>query len=390
MDKTTYFSSAQPALPLRKFAAYVLDFLVAIIVMLGIFGVEEWISNSTPGVKEIQSQINLLYDDMKEISLSSKLAQKDENNALRGQDDIVTRYLYGSTYQSLIRNGDESLSLSIYEKYEKIDATNDSNYYYYVTFKVEHIDEFNAQVKDKAGLDYYRSTLTNLASKEYFVSVDESQYPYLTYDTAKALNEYFINSSYQKGYTIYQVLKSSYLEMLKAGIKEIQMFYAPLVDLQNQMTDKSNSIYSIKTIELIIAYLLALAIVFVLLPILLKDGRTISFKIMTMGVVNNHNEALSWYNYLIKFVMNSIEFLPMIAITALVFFGASAIDLVGRNLIGDISFLTIALITSLISLVDFLLSFVMRETKQTITEFFAMEIVKDGKVFTTIKEKVLK
>lgn len=389
MDKITYFSNAQPAKPLRKLAAYVLDFIIAFIVMIGLFAIEEGISNATSEVKQTQTQINEVYQEMKRLSVSSKLAVEDEQNRLIGQDEIVTNYLYGATYATLKQNDDDTISESLYSKYTPIDNQTDNAYFYYVSFKGEHLEDFNKESQAKAGVTYYRETLNRLTMEEYYVSVTESEYPSLTLKTAKALNEYFINNSYQVGYQIYQTIKAGYLQMLKDGIKDIQLYYGPFVALQDRHLELSNKLYNVKTIELIIAYILAIAIVYLLLPILLKEGRTLAFKIMFMGVVNNKEEKLTWYNYLIKYVMNLIELLPMIALNALVFFGASAVELVGRNLFGDVSFLSIAMVMSLVSLVDFLLSFVMLKSKQTITELFAMEIVKDGKAFNTIQEKEL-
>jgi len=88
-------------------------------------------------------------------------------------------------------------------------------------------------------------------------------------------------------------------------------------------------------------------------------------------------------------VMNALESLSLIAITGLVFFGVSALELVGRNLFGSVSFLSIAIFSFFVMFVDFMISFAMRNTSQTLTELASMEIVKDGKMFNTVKKKDL-
>lgn len=389
MDKTTYFSKAEPAKPTRKLAAYFLDFLIALIMMIGLFGIEELIFNNTPAAASDRQAINEVYQEMRDLTLSSKMAQADSNGRLLGQNDIVLNYVYGATYESLKRNNDPTISESLYEGYKRVDSSNDNCFYYYVNFKTENKEGYTASSQESSGLSFYRQSLALLSQEDYFVPVEESEYPYLTLDIAKTINEYFINDSYSIGYNAFRRLSQAYASLLKDGVKDIQSNYEPFLALQRRYDEKSAQIYNGKTIELIVAYLVALAIYYVLLPVLLKDGKTLSFKMMSMGVVNHRNERLSWYNYLIKFVMNALESLSLIAITGLVFFGVSALELVGRNLFGSVSFLSIAIFSFFVMFVDFMISFAMRNTSQTLTELASMEIVKDGKMFNTVKKKDL-
>jgi hypothetical protein len=115
MDKTTYFSKAEPAKPTRKLAAYFLDFLIALIMMIGLFGIEELIFNNTPAAASDRQAINEVYQEMRDLTLSSKMAQADSNGRLLGQNDIVLNYVYGATYESLKRNNDPTISESLYE-----------------------------------------------------------------------------------------------------------------------------------------------------------------------------------------------------------------------------------------------------------------------------------
>ncbi|MCR4697769.1 MAG: RDD family protein [Bacilli bacterium] len=389
MDKTTYFSKAEPAKPTRKLAAYFLDFLIALIMMIGLFGIEELIFNNTPAAASDRQAINEVYQEMRDLTLSSKMAQADSNGRLLGQNDIVLNYVYGATYESLKRNNDPTISESLYEGYKRVDSSNDNCFYYYVNFKTENKEGYTASSQESSGLSFYRQSLALLSQEDYFVPVEESEYPYLTLDIAKTINEYFINDSYSIGYNAFRRLSQAYASLLKDGVKDIQSNYEPFLALQRRYDEKSAQIYNGKTIELVVAYLVALAIYYVLLPVLLKDGKTLSFKMMSMGVVNHRNERLSWYNYLIKFVMNALESLSLIAITGLVFFGVSALELVGRNLFGSVSFLSIAIFSFFVMFVDFMISFAMRNTSQTLTELASMEIVKDGKMFNTVKKKDL-
>jgi hypothetical protein len=389
MDKTTYFSKAEPAKPTRKLAAYFLDFLIALIMMIGLFGIEELIFNNTPAAASDRQAINEVYQEMRDLTLSSKMAQADSNGRLLGQNDIVLNYVYGATYESLKRNNDPTISESLYEGYKRVDSSNDNCFYYYVNFKTENKEGYTASSQESSGLSFYRQSLALLSQEDYFVPVEESEYPYLTLDIAKTINEYFINDSYSIGYNAFRRLSQAYASLLKDGVKDIQSNYEPFLALQRRYDEKSAQIYNGKTIELGVAYLVALAIYYVLLPVLLKDGKTLSFKMMSMGVVNHRNERLSWYNYLIKFVMNALESLSLIAITGLVFFGVSALELVGRNLFGSVSFLSIAIFSFFVMFVDFMISFAMRNTSQTLTELASMEIVKDGKMFNTVKKKDL-
>lgn len=384
MDKSTYFSTALPCNPLKKLGCYVLDFFIALILCIAFFSISEAIGNNTGSMRSLQSDIQEIYGEMTDIASASKLASTNEEGYFLSQSDISKNYVYGITYSTLKKNDEQSLSDSIYTGYVEMDKDNDYCYYYNVIFKREHKDDFT-------GFDLisenYIETLSSYTSALYYET--SGDYPYLNLDTAKKIDEYFRNEKYSVGKDIYSNIYDGYLRILNESINELENKYSPYISLKNQYTDLTIAIYRIKYIELFISYVIAILICYLILPLILKDGRTISFKAFKLGVTNHKDMKLSWYNYILKIVITLIGSIPIMAITGLIFFGSSSgFDFISQGIIGNISLISLSLFMMIEYSISYTISFLMRKTHQSIAELFSLEIVKDSKDFKAVSKEI--
>lgn len=392
MKQNSFFYSASVCKPLKKLGAYLLDFFITFIIMMALFGISEGISNNLSVVKNVQSELNATSESMYALVLDAQLGQANEEGILVSQDTIVRNYIYGATYESLIKNEDSSLSESTYEGYEAITPENDNCYHYYVVFKTANKDQFKSdQAQSETGFDYYYQELTNADSDDSIESyfTVENDYPYISYETAKDLDEYFRNSGYSTGKTIYDNLDTSYRALLVSGINEITLVYTPYLELNDAYNQMASYIYMVKDIELFITYILSLLIVFVLIPFFLGDGRTLTYKILGLGVTDMEGKEAALYQLFLRALVLVIEYAFLFLLTVLVFYGTSGLDLLGTTLFGNISFLSLSLFSLLVMCFSYLFSLMLPSKRQAFSEFVSRTILKDSKTFIA-KKKGLK
>lgn len=387
MENTTFFTNAIAAKPIRKLGCYILDFFIALILLLGIFGIEEAICNNVSSFQNIQGDLREVYNSMIDVACDSKLLVIDDSGNYLDEDIIVKNYICGSTKKSL--ENDSSFDPTLYSAYTAMDKENDNCYYYFVTYKSLNIDSYKEEYQTNYGKDYYLSLFKQFVNNDDIF--EDGDYPYLTIETSKKLDEYFRNSNFYEGKNIYSKLFSAYKSVLDIGIKDLENGYKPYIENLDKYNDISKSIYLIKTLELFIGYLLSIAICYLLLPIILKDGRTISLRVFKLGVTNFKHERLSWYNYLLKYLATLLFSTPLMAITGIIFYGIdSGFNLIIIPLFLNFTLLSMALYTLIIWTISYALVAFLNNTHQSLSELISLEIVKDSREFKAVEVKELR
>ncbi len=377
MKKESIYSNALIVKPGRKLAAFFMDFFMAILVMIALFGISEGIFSHTAVFSENQKKAGEITASMQNLVLESGLGKENEKGSLASQDSIVSKYLKSIALSSLKKNGISEIS-SLYQDVEEIDEEKDGVFHYYVSFKIEHKDGFSDVSQQKMGLSYYWSVIEDYGLKDDFLSMD---YPYLTLDGSNAMDEYFRNENYIPGKNLYGKIEAMYRFLLSDGVKDIQANYLGYIDLNRQYEKISSEIYFIKDIELFISYFLAIFVIYFLLPLLFKDGQTISYKILSMASVDKEGKEASVWQLLIRACVLLLESFVLIGITILVFYGSSGVGLLGQNLFGNFSFLTISIYSFLILIMSMTLTFALRNTHQSLSELISNLTIRDKKEF---------
>ncbi len=387
MKTKSFYATACNAKPGKKFAAYILDFFLAVVLTLAFFGIAEWIMNATPYVTGRKNQLNETVEQMHQMVLTSHIGKENEEGQLISQNQYVSDYIKGAVYQSLVRNGEETISETTYKDVTMVSEKNDGVFLYFVSFKVENKSSFLAESKNECGMDFYRKKLLENSSSDFFV---EEGYPYLTYECAKSIDSYFRDSDYAIGKKNYQRLDSSYRKLLERGISDIQKFYQPYLELDERYQEETKSLYSVKNWEILLSYFLSILLLYLMIPLLLKDGRSISFKALGFSVTDKEGNVLSFYHVLIRFCMALVECFSAVFFSGLIFFASSSIGWLGEPLFGNISFLSLSLFSMIFAFFSFLLSLVLSNTHQSLSEWISMELVKDSKMFVAPKKELMK
>lgn len=363
----------------RKFASYVLDFLTSVILMVLVFTISESIMNSTAMMKGYRSDIMTSYSSLIAMIEESGISEADEKENLLASSVLQQNYMKGAVLHSLKVNNVDGISEDTYKDVKEVDATNDYAFSYFVSFKSSHLSDYEEEGKNTVGSEYYYDELVKYASAEYF-SVDENSYPLIAVDSAKAIDNYFRDSSYSIGSKAYSEISSSYSLLISAGIKDLQNNYKPYKLLFEGYQLNLKKLYKVRYLELFLCYLFTLFIIYMLFPLLFRNGQTLSMKILKIGATDKKGNDIAWYQLFIKYAVNVFEYFLIISVVALLFYGTDALDLIGSSIFWNISYLSLGAFSFIFMACSLLLTFCLRKTRQSISEYLSFMVVRDTDV----------
>lgn len=357
----------------KKVLSYTLDFFVCIIVSSFLFLIINMIGGTTSYVKKATYDVSVENSSLYDLVFESKLDVKSSTGGLSGNQTITKNYMLSLVYESLKTNKVENITNSKYTNVSPISPSSDSCYYYFVVYKDEKKNDFKDLSKDGS---YYLSKLNESSYFEY----RESNYPYLKVEFAKEIDEYFSNASYSKGLQTYNNIYNLYSSLLEEGVIDFTNNNVNFIKVNSRYTTLKDYILSIKVTELFISYVLSSLICFLLIPMLLKNGRTFSFWCLGLICCTKQGTNLRWFNYLINFILLFISYLGSISILSFVIYSYDAIYLFTSNVFGFINLLTFLIFSLIFIILSLLVSFFTKD-KSFLNELASSILVKDTKYF---------
>ncbi len=385
--KDSPFASALCANRKKKIGANALDYFLLLIVSVLLFLLLNLAVEAFPSVKNKQSEISSLQEEMISLVEDSKLGEY-ENGEYKSNEEIANSYLYRLTYRSLLEGGikEENITSSITSIYKPIEKSSDNLFSYYVYFKTSNISSYSliAEEKEECGEAYYLSIL----SKDLGISFKINDgYPLLEKEEALSIQDYVLDSSFAPGKEIFATLKERYQTLLESSIEEFESEYLPFKSKMEAHEALKNSLYGVRRAEIGVSYLLGSAICYLLLPLLLKNGRTVSCKAMNLAYCRKDKKEVAFSNLLIRFLVLLVEFMSVCSLIPFIIYGSSAIDLLYLPFLGGISLLMCALFSFLFMLFSFLSSFIDKESESTTSEFISSLLLKDITQFASKSQK---
>ena len=381
-NKISFYSKSVLAKRSKKTLAYVLDLVIMLIILALFFAFCELISNNSASVKNNKNYANEKQNELFEIVYESKLDESNNLGGLKGKEAIARENIYSFTYEALKYYQFDNISLKTYQGVVPINTENDNSYYYFVTYKSNNLSKFNKQ--ENYGLDYYSKILFNEIDKNYFVL--RNDFYYLTKETAINLDQYLRGENTENAKKTYDLFYDGLVSILNLGINDFTSTYLPYLDTNAEFEKTTNFLLNVKIYSLFASYSASLIVTFLIIPLILKDGRSISFKVLNLAFCTTKGEKLDWYNYLIKLIFNYVEFFFLIPIICLIFFSTDALTLFNIVIFGFTNLLTLGFFSILLLLFSFIYSFV-NKNHQTFAEFLSYIICKDGSLFKMNKEE---
>lgn len=371
-EKENLYATAVVAKPGKKALAYFLDYCLTLFFSILLFALFDLISLAVPSYTNLKDETSKDQTNLYQIIYDSHLSSYDDGNVFMSEDKIVENYVYGIVLSS---SSDETLSkMNQYKDKEKMDKETDRIFYYYNNYKVENKNLFEGD--SYIGDEYLSKVFPK--SKSYFEIKDG--YPILNINSVTLLNDYILYSKNENGKIIYDSIKTDYRNAYKDCMNDIQTSKSYKETLTKFNSEK-NTILMTRGSFLIIGYILATAISYILFPLIFKDGKTIGFKVFGLAFTTIDDELLKISSILIKSLLMLIMGFSANSLSCFILFGTQGMYLLTFNIWGFINILYVSIFSLLLVIVSFFLMIFRKNNHQTLSETICMIVAKNTKEF---------
>lgn len=380
-EKENLYATAVVAKPGKKALSYFLDYCLTLVFSILLFALFDLISLAVPSYTNLKNETSKAQTKLYQIIYDSHLSSYDDGNVFMFEDKIVENYVYGIVLSS---STDETLSkMNQYKDKEKMDKETDRIFYYYNNYRVENKNLFEGD--SYIGDEYLSKVFPK--SKSYFEIKDG--YPILNINSVTLLNDYILYSKNENGKIIYDSIKTDYRNAYKDCMNDIQTSKSYKETLTKFNSDK-NTILMTRGSFLIIGYILATAISYILFPLIFKDGKTIGFKIFGLAFTTIDDELLKISSILIKSLLMLIMGFSANSLSCFILFGTQGMYLLTLNIWGFINILYVSIFSLLLVIVSFFLMIFRKNNHQTLSETICMIVAKNTKEFKVENNVVTK
>lgn len=371
-EKENLYATAVVAKPGKKALSYFLDYCLTLVFSILLFALFDLISLAVPSYTNLKDETSKDQTNLYQIIYDTHLSSYDDGNVFMSEDKIVENYVYGIVLSS---SSDETLSkMNQYKDKEKMDKETDRIFYYYNNYRVENKNLFEGD--SYIGDEYLSKVFPK--SKSYFEIKDG--YPILNINSVTLLNDYILYSKNENGKIIYDSIKTDYRNAYKDCMSDIQTSKSYKETLTKFNSEK-NTILMTRGSFLIIDYILATAISYILFPLIFKDGKTIGFKVFGLAFTTMDDELLKISSILIKSLLMLIMGFSINLLSCFILFGTQGMYLLTFNIWGFINILYVSIFSLLLVIVSFFLMIFRKNNHQTLSETICMIVAKNTKEF---------
>jgi len=382
-EKESLYRNALIAPISRKLLASVLDFFITLALSILLFSVFDWIGGYFPSYSSIKETTTESQTKLYQLIYDSHLSNKTTSSNFLSIEEVFQEYVYGITISS---DTEENLSENeTFKNYKEMNETNDRIFYYYHTYKKNNQSDYldaEGNGYDYSYKDYTYSEYVNKVfptSKDYFI--DNNGYPLLTNEKALALRNYLTDSSYSVGKEIYDNLYIDYTNIYKEALNKDLVSSSSYQSLITSFNESKDSILYIRGSILLSGYILSTIILYIILPIILKEGRTIGFRVFGLVYVDQKNNKPNVGLLSIRSLVLLIEQMSMLAIAVFVLFGSQGVYLLTFTLWGFINIFYTSIISLVLIIVSFIFTLAFKKRKQSLSEVISLLVCKDTRDF---------
>lgn len=363
----------------RKALASFLDILILFIFSVVLFSASDAILSVMPSYKTIQNEAGKRQENLYGIVAASKLSEYEEGR-LSTPEACAEKYLKASVLATLMEVKPEAeISKKIYDGVEPITEETDGLFYYFTEFKTTNNLLFNEESRNNTGIEYYHREILGEKGLLYFDCSED--YPRLTASSALAIDQYYLSAS-AEGEKIYEDVIKLYSDGNRKARADLEENYLPYLSEYAAFASCRDSLLEMRGIAILVSYVVSVLLVYLLFPLLFHDGKTISYRILDIGVTDLEGRVPGIGNHLLRNVFALLEnmFLPFFL--ALLFFGGEGIYFMDINILGFFN-LFVGMVFGIVFLVLSSLFdlWTRKGVHQTLVELLSLIVVRDGKEF---------
>lgn len=364
----------------KKFCVYLLDFFTTFLLTLILFGSSIAIYINTDSYKNNQNLIKEKQDELTTLVIKSKLSYLKNDGYLAQVDEVSKDFVIRSTYTKL----DESKRNNEYFKDTKIINNNDDSlYFYYETFVNNNKNDFKDYSKIMTLEQYKSRLLSEVKNSENNIFID-SGYTYFTDEFTNKMYSYLIDNN-EEYFSLYKLVFNAYSSLLEETINQYMELYNPYIDLVNSYNNKIDSFYQIKIYILLVSYAISILIIYLVIPLILKDGRTIFMKLFSIKAISVDKEEFSPMFNLVRSICLFLIYMIIPCISALIILGGyDGLILIFTYFLNVFNLFSLAILSVVLIICSMLFTYFKKDKRQTFSEFASLMIVIPSKEAKTI------
>lgn len=307
-----------PAKTSKRFVSWVIDFALVAFVGWCIFAVLFQIIKNTDGYTAAEDTIKNEIDYYENLTEKTHIVEYVDGKRVE-TDVVVLKNLYRAiclSYQVFGNNQQPDFTFDAEHDVmiNGVQSVENDNVAYFYEIYLKN----NPEIKVSAGGDLfeiYRKAFGSDATFMFSFNKEVSDVPVLNTQVAYYLFHYFFISSSdeigQTGRTYYDSYLAGYSSMLEEAemlILRSEPYYSThYSEYKEAYTAEAN--YA--NIALVVAIVISVFAVLLTPRYLFKDGKTVGYKLMGLGVVSLYGEGNNWYVPLIKTLIDCIGFIPV-------------------------------------------------------------------------------
>ena len=396
MLKQESFYKNSPVVTLRKkILPYLLDYFLTLILSLLLYVGVNAIGETLPYFKNIQSEASSIQLDLYSLVNDSGIRHQGEDGFLVTSEYKLEKMIKEEVLYSLKINNNANSNSAIYDGFEALDLNNKEHnngiYYYFINYKVNNLNLYNEEYKVKDyGIDFYLNEIVKLKENNYFeqgLYVNDLNYPLIKYDIAIAIDEYYRNSNYKIGSDYYNEIYSLYYSGINKAMNDLIYGNTSYISLNNKHNELVNDMLNFRGNALLISYVLSVIIIYLIFPLILKEGRTIGLRVFKLVSIDINGNKVSILNNLIRMIVSIFSVFSLLIIDIFLLFGTQAMYFFNINLLGFINIFVLSLISLIFNLISIAFTFINKNRHQNIEETLAMIVVVDGDEFIVNNSK---
>ena len=396
MLKQESFYKNSPVVTLRKkILPYLLDYFLTLILSLLLYVGVNAIGETLPYFKNIQSEASSIQLDLYSLVNDSGIRHQGEDGFLVTSEYKLEKMIKEEVLYSLKINNNANSNSAIYDGFEALDLNNKEHnngiYYYFINYKVNNLNLYNEEYKVKDyGIDFYLNEIVKLKENNYFeqgLYVNDLNYPLIKYDIAIAIDEYYRNSNYKIGSDYYNEIYSLYYSGINKAMNDLIYGNTSYISLNNKHNVLVNDMLNFRGNALLISYVLSVIIIYLIFPLILKEGRTIGLRVFKLVSIDINGNKVSILNNLIRMIVSIFSVFSLLIIDIFLLFGTQAMYFFNINLLGFINIFVLSLISLIFNLISIAFTFINKNRHQNIEETLAMIVVVDGDEFIVNNNK---
>ena len=364
----------------KKFCVYLLDFFTTFLLTLILFGSSIAIYINTDSYKNNQNLIKEKQDELTTLVIKSKLSYLKNDGYLAQVDEVSKDFVIRSTYTKL----DESKRNNEYFKDTKIINNNDDSlYFYYETFINNNKNDFKDYSKIMTLEQYKSRLLSEVKNSENNIFID-SGYTYFTDEFTNKMYSYLIDNN-EEYFSLYKLVFNAYSSLLEETINQYMELYNPYIDLVNSYNNKIDSFYQIKIYILLVSYAISILIIYLVIPLILKDGRTIFMKLFSIKAISVDKEEFSPIFNLVRSICLFLIYMIIPCISALIILGGyDGLILIFTYFLNVFNLFSLGILSVVLIICSMLFAYFKKDKRQTFSEFASLMIVIPSKEAKTI------